>query len=145
MRQIENSVVIDRPIDVVFAFVADSSNGRKWAQGSPVFEKQGEDPIGVGTTYRFRVRLMGRNVEGTRTYSAFEPNALLVQSNTNLGPVPVNQRICFEPAGPGTKLTFAVEWGHLPGLWRVAEPVIAAMSRRMLPGELARLKAALEQ
>ena len=144
MRQIATSVVIDRPVDVVFSFVAEAANSSKWASGGPQFEKVSDGPIGVGTVYRYSGTFMGRRVDGTRTYSAYEPNRLIAHQNTGLGPIPVNERFLFETVAGGTKLDLIVEWGRLSGMWPLLEPFIAAFLRRMTPGELARLKHALE-
>lgn len=146
MRQITGNIVVDRPVEAVFAFVADAeANGAKWVAGGPTFVKEGPDPIGLGTAFRYRGTLMGRRISGIRTFTAFEPDTLIVQSNTGLGPVPVAQRIRFEPAGRRTNVALTVEWGRLPRLWPIVEPMIAAVIRRMLPSELARLKAAIEE
>lgn len=139
-------IVVDRRVEDVFAFVADPvAHGAKWVAGAPTFVKEGQDPIGLGTVFRYHGTFMGRRVSGIRTFTAFESDKLIVQSNTGLGPVPVAQRIRFEPAELGTNVALTVEWSRLPALWPLVEPMIAAMVRRMLPNELARLKAAIEQ
>ena len=144
MRQIATSVVIESPVAVVFSFVAEAANSNRWASGGPQFEKVTDGPIGVGTVYRYRGTFMGRRVHGTRTYSAYEPNRLIAHENTGLGPVPVKEQFFFETVAGGTKVGLITEWGRLPGVWPLLEPFIAAFLRRMTPGELARLKHAVE-
>lgn len=144
MRQIASSVVIDRSVDVVFSFVAEAANSSRWASGGPQFEKASEGPIGIGTVYRYRGTFMGRRVDGTRTYSAYEPNRLIAHENTGLGPIPVTERFLFEAVAGGTKLDLIVAWGRLSGVWPLIEPVIATFVRRSTPGELLRLKRVLE-
>ena len=144
MRQLATSVVIDRPVDEVFSFVAESANGGRWASGAPRFEKATDGPIGVGTVYRYHGNFMGRSIEGARTYTAFEPNRLIAHGNTGLGPVPVSEQFLFDAVPGGTRVNLLVGWPRLPGLWPLVEPLIAAYLGRTMPGELARLKRVIE-
>jgi len=47
----ENHVRIDKPIDAVFAFVADFRNVAKWSYSVQSVEEETEGPIGLGTRY----------------------------------------------------------------------------------------------
>ena len=50
--QQEHTVVIDRPIEEVFAFVTDPDNVSLWQSTSLETEQTSEGPVGVGTTFR---------------------------------------------------------------------------------------------
>ena len=56
-------VLIRRPQDEVFAFVADARNRPMWDDSVDSEELTSPEPIGVGTTVRTRFRSMGREYE----------------------------------------------------------------------------------
>jgi hypothetical protein len=56
-------VVIARPPDEVFAFVSDARNRPSWDDRVDSEELTSDEPIGVGSTVRTRMRSMGRDYE----------------------------------------------------------------------------------
>jgi hypothetical protein len=56
-------VVIARPPDEVFAFVSDARNRPSWDDSVDTEELTSDEPIGVGSTVRTRMRSMGRDYE----------------------------------------------------------------------------------
>jgi uncharacterized membrane protein len=68
--EFENTVYIDRPIDVVFAFLSDFENMPKWNYYVLDVGQLSESPIGVGTTYH-QVR---KTDEQVFRITEFEPN-----------------------------------------------------------------------
>jgi hypothetical protein len=57
----ENTVLIARPIEDVFAFLSDLENVPKWNYAIVETRKVSEGPIGVGTTYQ-QVRSRNRQL-----------------------------------------------------------------------------------
>lgn len=55
------AVVISRPRDEVFAFVADARNRPRWDDSVDSEELTSPEPIGVGTTVRTKLRSMGHD------------------------------------------------------------------------------------
>ncbi|MGB3717132.1 MAG: SRPBCC family protein [Candidatus Promineifilaceae bacterium] len=51
MTRVETSVVVNRPSEEVFAFVADVENNPLWQSGMQEAKITFEGPIDVGTTY----------------------------------------------------------------------------------------------
>ena len=72
--QFEVSQVIDRPVEVVFDFIARQHvrNHPRWDPDIDL-EPMSEGPIGVGTMIRRRNRRSGTPVEGTMEVVEFEP------------------------------------------------------------------------
>jgi len=64
MITIEVSIVINRPLEEVFAFLSDLENNLKWRPGQIEAKKTSAGPIGVGTTYRMINNVLGRRIEG---------------------------------------------------------------------------------
>ena len=57
--EFRGSVVIDRPIDEVFAFVADGTNDPKFSPRVQEIRKVTDGPVGVGTIYESSVKDAG--------------------------------------------------------------------------------------
>ena len=141
MIKAERTVVIERPIQEVFAYVTDQTNTPKWQAGLVEVERMTPDPIGVGTKHRFVRNFMGRRMEAHNEYMAYEPNKL-VTFRTTSGP-PLIASYLFEALADGTRLISRVELRG-PGLLRLFEPVIGAGLRREMKAALPVLKALLE-
>ncbi len=143
MIKIENSYVINRPIEEVFEFMANSENDPQWSSGAQEVMKTSEGPTGVGTTYTTVSRFLGRRLEATFEYTAYEPNKRLAGKATS-GPILFQFENTFEPAAEGgTKVTISSE-GDAGGLFKLAEPLVARMLQRQVDTDTANLKDLLE-
>ena len=142
MAKVESSVVINRPIEEVFAYVVDPNNTAQWA-GPVVEAKQTSDgPVGLGTTSTRVTQFLGRTMEATYEITEFEPNRYYVDKMTS-GPVPINGRISFDAAEDGTKVTIAGEI-EATGFFKLAEPILARMAKRQTATDVQTLKDLLE-
>src|SRR5215208_1276216 len=59
--QVDQSVVIERPLEEVFAFLADPENDAQWTPMVTETRKTSEGPLGVGTRYEQSGHFLGRN------------------------------------------------------------------------------------
>jgi hypothetical protein len=108
---IEESAVIEQPVDKVFAFYAGDhvKNHPRW---DPNIELWLEDkaPIGVGTVIHRRNSRSGTPVEGTMEITEFERDQAMA-AVIHDGPMRVTGRATFEAVGPDTtKLTIRAEF-----------------------------------
>ncbi len=142
MERIEHSVVINRPAEEVFAFMADIEKQALWA--GPVSESRqtSEGPLGVGTTYTQVTHLLGRRMESNFEVTEYEPNRKF-SSKTTSGPMEIQSTLTVEAADGGTKvnLVAAVETG---GFFRLAEPVFVSTVKRQVATDIRTLKDLLE-
>jgi len=141
MKLAEQTIVIDRPVAEVFAFVSDQRNTPQWQGGLVEVQRLTDGPPGIGTRHVFVRNFLGRRMEGTNEYVAYEPDRL-VTFRTTSGP-PLEASYFFEPAGTGTRLTSRVQL-HGSGLFGLIEPVVAAGLRREMKAAFPALKALLE-
>jgi uncharacterized protein YndB with AHSA1/START domain len=137
----ERTVVIDRPIQHVFAFVTDQTNTPSWQAGLVEVRRTTSGPIGVGTRHTFVRNFMGRRMEADNEYVAFEPDRL-VTFRTTSGP-PLVASYLFEAAPNGTRLTSRVELLGA-GFFGLLDVVVGAGLRREMRAALPALKALLE-
>ena len=142
MVRIGHSVVINRPIEEVFAFVSDLDKFSQWALEIVEVKKTSKGPVGVGTTFSGVVQLLGRRIENTHEVTKYEPNKKLAFKTTS-GPVSLEAETIFESVGGGTKVTIVAE-AEPGGFFRLAEPIFARVARRQYETNLATLKDLLE-
>jgi len=142
MAQFKTSIVIQRPIEVVFDLVSNYQNSSQWVSGALEHHQLTPGPIGVGTIIRTRGHFMGRQIETTRTVSVYEP-PVRYAFRSAYQQVPFSNTFVFEPVSTGTRLTATVE-GEPIGLYKAAMPLILNLVRQQLEGDLRRLKKLLE-
>ena len=142
MARIEHSVVINRPAEEIWAFMADSANSPQWISGLVESRQVSDGPMGSGTTIRNVGRLLGRQIESTYEITEWEPYKRGSVKSTS-GPIPFEGTRTFESEGGGTRITEVVD-AQIGGFLRLAEPVIARMMKRQIEADYAKLKDLLE-
>ncbi len=136
------TVVIDRPQDKVFAFVADARNRPGWDPSVDSEELTSPEPIGVGTTVRTRFRSMGRGIEYAWAVIEHQPPVRMVIEST-AGPFPTTLTYDLAPEGSGTRVRFAIS-GRPGRLLRLLQPLLARQAQANLDRAFPRLKQVLE-
>jgi carbon monoxide dehydrogenase subunit G len=115
MPEATYATTINRPVDAVFAFVADGENGTQWRPG--VVDIKRESGTGVGTRYQQGIKgPMGRRIGADYEITAFDPDRR-IEFQTVSGPVRPHGRFDFEAVDGGTRLTFSLD-AQLTGLRR---------------------------
>jgi uncharacterized membrane protein len=142
MATIDISILINRPVEEVFAFLSNPENGPKWSSGGSEVTITSAGPIGVGTTYRTVRTVLGRRIESENVFTAYEPNRSYATKST-AGPVPVESRVTFERAEGGTRVS-ATLVGEPGGFFKLAEPLLVSMIKRQFDADLANLKDLME-
>jgi len=123
------SVHIDRPVDDVFAYVADPRNFPAW--NSAV-----ESVSGSGKEFVMQRQLPGGRATNDLEVTTSDSPATF-EIRTTSGPTPFVYRYRFDPAGAGTLLTLEAEV-ELPGL-------IARLLKRGVDANFATLRSILER
>ena len=136
------STIIARPVEAVFEFVSDLANNPRWQAVTVEVTKTSHGPVGLGTTWRETIKLLGRQVEVERRTTAYEPNSIFSVATTS-GPVQVEVTVSLEPVDGGTrfKATFRGDAGTFA---KLGGPLLASMVKRAVEADVATLKALLE-
>jgi carbon monoxide dehydrogenase subunit G len=142
MTKIERSIVVDRPVDEVWAFVHDPAKDSLWQTTLAESEKLTDGPMRVGTRVREVRHFLGVRVELTWEVTEYEPTRKSAIRGVS-GPVPLTGSYRLEPVDGGTRFTVSGEL-DAHGLFRLAEPVFARITRRELEANLGHLKDLLE-
>ena len=135
-------VVIARPIDDVFAFIADARNRPQWDDSVESEELTSPEPVGRGSTVRTRMRSMGRDYEYTWEVVEHDPPHRQRIDSTS-GPFPTTLAYELSENGTGTTVRFSVT-GRPAGAMRLLQPLIARRTQQNLDAGFARLKEVLE-
>jgi uncharacterized protein YndB with AHSA1/START domain len=108
------TVVIDRPIEEVFAFLADGENDPKFSPRVLEIRKATEGQPGVGTVYASTVKDAGVKTQREFRLTEFEPPTKIRWSETSKNAVTAPEGgYDLQPAGEGTELTvYNVLEGH---------------------------------
>ena len=142
MIQIDNSVVINRPVKDVFAYVANFENMTNWDSELIEVKKISEGPTGVGTKFSGPTKILGRRIDSTLAVIAFEPNKKL-SANLVSGPIEATIKWNFEPTEGGTKVTWAAQ-ANIGGFFKVVEPIVKRIMQKQYDARYDTLKALLE-
>lgn len=121
MIDLEHSVLIDRPVDEVFAYVADQTNEPKWH--TDVLEVRPAGPVQLGSSLTQQIKFMGTS-EYVLDVTAFEP-LRRIELTTRQGALKPTLTHTFEDAGGRTRYTRHVQI-PLQGVFRFLGPVMKA-------------------
>jgi uncharacterized protein YndB with AHSA1/START domain len=133
---------IARPPDEVWAYAADLRRHPEW-MGIRDAELVSGDPTVVGAVGRESMRIGPRTYELTLTVGAAVPGRLITWRFGGAAPLEGEARLELEPIDTGTRATWSSDI-RLRGLWRLAQPLLAAEVRSGEAAELEKLKAILE-
>jgi ligand-binding SRPBCC domain-containing protein len=141
---VEENVVINRPPQEVFDYVANRQNLPEWS--SPVLEVRSETqgPLEeVGTRFTTVAKSLGRTFETPFEVIVHDPPHRHTDRSIG-GPFPQEYTHIFEEVeGGGTRLT-EVTQGEPGGFFRLAGPLLEMAGRRQFRADLETLKDLLE-
>jgi carbon monoxide dehydrogenase subunit G len=146
MPSVEESIVIDRPVEDVFAFVTTPENDRLWSSTAVERVREGDEPIRVGSRIRAVDKFLGRTVESTLHVTEHDPSrrsAVRIE-----GPFKATGRYVLEPLERGTHFRWSMEAERgLGGLYlgRITDRLVTMVFRRRLRRDLRQLKQVLER
>ena len=142
MPRIDGEIVIDRPIDAVFDYVADQSNEPQYNPRMVRAEKITPGPVGKGTRFRSAVASMGRTAEMLIEVTGYDRPTRLA-SATTMQQAGISYTLTFEPVVSGTRMRWSGQV-RPKGAFRLLGPLIAWMGRRQEQRIWASLKRHLE-
>jgi ligand-binding SRPBCC domain-containing protein len=141
---VEESVVINRPPEEVFDYVANSQNLPEWS--SPVQEVRSETQgplVEEGARFTTVAKFLGRSFETPFEVIVHDPPRRHTDRSRG-GPFPQEYtHIIEEVEGGGTRLTEVME-GEPRGFFRLAGPLLEMAGRRQFRADLETLKDLLE-
>ena len=136
------SIVINRPIEEVFAVLADLENDIKWRSEWVETQNLSEEPVGIGSTFRLTGVFLCRRIPTTYELIEFKPNQIVAWKTVS-GPLPLKFQRSFERAEGGTRssINYFIE---ARGFFRLILSLLGGMVKRQHQGDLRKLKELLE-
>jgi hypothetical protein len=142
MATFQNTVTIRRPVEDVFAFLADFENVPRWNKAILWTRKTSPGPVGVGTTYRQARTVPSTSEEGFEV-TGFEPPRRL-EVHGDIGPFAATIGYLLAPMGDSTQLTNAVDLAPSSGALRLLAPLAAFRVKGAVAANLDTLTRILE-
>jgi uncharacterized protein YndB with AHSA1/START domain len=125
---IEGEIVIGRPVEEVFDFVADQQNEPRYNTQMRGSEKITEGPIGVGTRYRAEVVTGRQVVPMVIEVTEFERPRMLA-STTRMSSMDIRYALTFAPVSQGTRMRWVGDV-EPKGWLRLLTPWVGWVGRR---------------
>jgi dehydrogenase/reductase SDR family member 12 len=141
MVRLRETIEVARPIDEVFAYVSDFGNAAQWDPGVAESRKAGAGPVGVGTTFKLRVRFGPRSIPMDYAIRELDrPRRVLLEGKSDS--VHALDDIGFVATPRGTRITYTAEIS-LFGVLRAIEPFLKGALDRVGKNAVRGLQSAL--
>ena len=142
MARVEGEIVINRPVEEVFDFVADERNEPRYNPRMRDAEQISEGPIGRGTRFRTELETMGRTVPMIVEFTDYErPRRLASVARSSM--METEGALTFESVPGGTRMRWS--WEVRPrGALRLMAPLVGVIGRRQEQRIWGNLKRLLE-
>jgi hypothetical protein len=142
MGRVKGEILIHRPVELVFDYVADQRNEPIYNPRMLRSEKITDGPIGVGTRFRATARSGRRLAEMLIEITEYD-RARRLGSRTTMSSVDVNGELVFVPVDGATRMSWS--WEVSPkGPLRLLGPLVARLGRRQEKTIWTALKTQLE-
>jgi uncharacterized membrane protein len=143
MINVEVGMVINHPIEDVFAFVANLENLPKWDTDFQEAKRVASTPDGVGATYQCVLKYTGKNATQKVETTEYAVNKKITYESEPTRIAKARISIQFESVAEGTKIT-SLRQPEFYGLFRFFEPMMAGVIRKSHVAHLSNLKPLLE-
>jgi uncharacterized protein YndB with AHSA1/START domain len=140
--RLRKKVVIERPIEEVFAYVVDQANLAEWQEGVVESVVLAGQQMRVGTKYQNTLEMFGRRFGIAGELTAYEPNAKFSFKSTSSS-MPATGTFTFREVRGGTEVTLVTEV-RPKGLAGLVGPLVTGTMDGMLEKSFQRLKSILE-
>jgi uncharacterized membrane protein len=146
MPVIDETVVIARPAEEVFDFLALAEYLPRWDSSVLECVQVGGGPVTVGTRYRGASRIVGRRIEWTTEVTEFVPGVRMTSRSVE-GPLTftVSYEVSSCPAGTTLRYRLAAESGLGGAFGRALEPIVERAQTKVVRMNLDKLASLLEQ
>ena len=128
MAHIQGEIIISRPVEAVFDFVADEWNEPLYNQSMVRAEKVTDGPIGPGSRFSAEVTSMGRATKMMIEFTVYDRPRKL-SSLTRITSMDIDGTLTFDAVGDGTRMKWS--WDVKPlGALKFMAPLIWLTGKR---------------
>ncbi|GCE48785.1 polyketide cyclase/dehydrase/lipid transport protein [Thermosporothrix hazakensis] len=140
--RVEKCIVIQRPVEEVYAFVTDMRNVTRWTPATEIRQVD-KGPLCVGKRYVQAGEFFNRRMELTTEVTEYQPPSVFA-FKAIAGPVPLSTKMLFTSIPQGTQVTMIGE-GEPGPLFKLAGPLLTLVLRKQIDTQLDVLKRLLEE
>jgi uncharacterized membrane protein len=134
MVQVEEHIVIRRPIEEVYAYASDPRRAPEWQSALLEVRQTTVGPLGMGAKFVGARKFLRRKIESNLECVEYTPT-MDISFKNDAGPMPCTLSYRFQPVPEGVRLTCQMEMR--PGaLFGLAEPLITGSVQRELIASL---------
>jgi hypothetical protein len=128
MARIEGEIMINRPVEEVFDFVADERNEPRYNPRMVRAELLTPEPVGLGSRFRAEMRTRPRPMVMTTENTGYDRPRRLA-STTRLATMDIQGALTFDPVPGGTRMRWS--WDVAPhGLLKLLSPLVVRVGAR---------------
>jgi uncharacterized membrane protein len=146
MPVVEERVIIGRPPEEVFDYLAKVENLPVWESSIVEAEQLGDDPVAIGTRWRGTSKILGQRFQWAAEITEFD-RPVRQSSRSVEGKLSFSVSNVLAPVEGGTQYTYRVD--AEPGLGgvfgRLADPIVAKAQSRTVRASLDNLAALLAE
>lgn len=135
--RVENTRMIARPIEEVFAFLALPENNELWMSVVIGTTRAATGPVTLGETYQHSVKFLGRTFDVTFEVIELEPPRRFCVRNVS-GPIEFHGCYTLESVGNQTRFTHTLE-GDAGHFFRFGQSLVERTAQRQYAADLATL------
>ena len=142
MNEFQIVATIGRPPEDVFAALVNFDRVPDWNSGVIEIRWPKDRPVDVGTEVVYVGRFLGRNFESAAGITEYVPGKRYSSKSTS-GPFLMEVENTLEPVDGGTKMTSLFR-GESRGFFKLGEPVIVRLTKKLFESATDNMKALLE-
>lgn len=144
MPVVEETILIKRPRDEVFAFATDPANVPLYSSNLVEFEKTSDGPVGKGTTYRGLAKVAGRSLKWTSEVAEYDQGRRFVNRSVE-SPMSWEMQVSYEDDAGDTLVHWRQETDGYGGFFgKLTDPLVTRMYAKDVKSNLEKLKELLE-
>lgn len=144
MPIVEETILINRPRDEVFAFAVAPENVPLYSSNLVDYEKTSDGPVGKGAMYRGVTKVAGKSVNWTAETTEFEEGRRWVNRSIE-SPMAWSIEARYEEDDGATLVHFRQETDSFGGFFgKLADPLVVRMYAKDVRSNLEKMKELLE-
>lgn len=136
--RLEASIVVEQPVEQVFAFITDIERQPEWVGPVQAVKNLAPSPVEVGATFTLSLAFMGQSGDVQQMVTTLEPNQTYTQKSTS-GPVPAEITFTVEPTQGGTLVRTITEADD-SSIPRLARGLVTRNINNQLKNDLQKLR-----
>lgn len=129
MPKVSKSVVVPRPAEEVFEYLANFETTAEWDPGIISATRTSDGPIGVGSTFDLVSDFRGRRIPVTYEITVYEPSSRFVivgRTKQFTG----TDDIRVSPEGDGTRIDYTADF-QMAGIARLVQPFMGGIFEKL--------------